>query len=161
MVSQDRRFRMWGLVGWLATAALGVACSEPRSLVQLDVNVDTSAMALDMSNATMNISFEQNGDLIRKVEKSLNELVPAFPESKKFQIGVYLPAHVSGEVKVVVVIVENNCPIGSTETKVTVTAGAATGETTVTGIVTEPSCSTDGGAPPPTAHGGLDTQEAG
>src|SRR5260221_1432602 len=125
MVSQGRRFRMWGLVGWLALAAGGGACSQPNSLVQLDV--DTSALAPDTSDATMHINIEQDHYVIKTVQESLNKLVPVIPETKKFQIGVYLPAHVSGEVTVVVVIIDSKgCSVGSGNTvTVKVTAGAA------------------------------------
>jgi len=166
MGASDRRIAVgWRLVGLAALAIGAGACSEPRSLVQLDVAVDTSQQALDVSHARLHIDITEGGKPIRDAggDRPMSELQSEDSEGNKFQIGVFLPPSVSGMIQVVVIVLDqNDCKVGQslTNPNVVVSAGkiARPKEQIVVIILPEPICPGDAGAPPATPDAGPEAE---
>jgi hypothetical protein len=132
-------------------AAGGATGCSARSLLDLDLNVDTEELRMagigDPIDARLRVEVLQGN---RSVREGTSELL--LLTAPKVRAGFYLDDNTSGMVTVNITIIDKTgCPIGEqTEKKVTVKPGKAT-TVTVTITITRPSCPTepDAGVPMP------------
>jgi hypothetical protein len=151
-------------------AAVAGGCSSPRSLVQLDMDVqstDTAALSTDLSKARLHIDIKQEQRTVHTVDRPFDELT-SVPRASgdNLKIGIFLDADVSGSVTVSVSVIDQfNCPIGTADDiSVMVKSGAATPTQNIVISVSVSSCpsgSTDGGAPSPDGDDTAETNPTG
>ncbi len=139
----------------MAALAVGGAGCAARSLVQLEMDVAGDPATIDVSSAKLRIVVKQEGTTIRNVEAVINQLAD-WPTAHP-KVGVFLGAHVSGQVTITITIVDRQeCTIGRADREIVVDVkpGQTSSVTTITIVITEPIC-------PPSQDAGLPPAEAG
>jgi hypothetical protein len=145
----------------MAALAVGGAGCAGRSLVQLEMDVQGDPAAVDMSSAKLRIDVKQGDTTIRTVHPAIDQL--ADWQTAHPKVGIYLDAHVSGQVSITIAIVDKQeCTIGHTDRVIVVDVkpGQVSSVTTITIVITDPICpaSDDAGMPP--AEAGASPQDA-
>jgi hypothetical protein len=141
----------------MAALSVGGAGCTARSLVQLEMDVQGDPAAVDMSSAKLRILVKQGETTIRQAEPAIDHLAD-WPTAHP-KVGVFLGADVSGQVSIIITIIDKQkCTIGHTDQVIVVDVkpGQVSSVASITIIITEPICpvSDDAGMPP--AEAGVD-----